>query len=85
MKKYKKDDVLEIKWTDTFGYNGWEDDEGIDKRTNKEDCLFVGYLIKETKAYFIICMGLDKNKDFFSYNKPCWIPKGFVNSIRKLK
>ena len=85
MKKYKKGDILEIKWIDTFGYNGWYDDEKIDEKTKKDIIKDVGYLIKETKEYYIICMGIETTKtDFFPYNCPKWIPKGFINSIRKL-
>ena len=85
MKKYKQGDILEIKWIDTFGYNSWFSEEGIDEKTRVDDCKFIGYLVKETKEYFIICVGLDGNQDFDTYNKPTWIPKGFITSIRKLK
>lgn len=84
--KYKKEDILEIKWVDTFGYNGWYDEKEIDKKTRSDDFeKFIGYFIKETKDFIIICMGWDGNVDFNSYSKPTWIPKGFIKSIRKLK
>ena len=85
MKKYKQGDILEIKWTDTFGYNGWYDEESIDKKTRGDSEEFVGYFLKETKDFIIICMGLDNNKDFVSFNSPHWIPRGFIKSIKKLK
>lgn len=85
LKKIKQGDIIEIKWVDTYGYNGWYDEEGINEKTRNDTCKFIGYFIKETKEYFIICMGLENNGDFNPYNKPTWIPRGFIKSIRKLK
>lgn len=86
MSKYKKEDKLEICWVDTFGYNGWYNDKEIDEKTNKSFIKEIGYLIKETEDYYIICMGVETTEsDFAPYNCPKWIPKGFIKSIRKLK
>lgn len=81
----KKGSILEIKWVVTFGYNGWFEEKEIDGKTKQALELLVGYFVKETKDFVIICMGLDKNPDFALFNHPCWIPKGFIKSIKLLK
>ncbi len=85
MPKYKKGDIIEIYWIDTFGYNGWYTEEEIDEKTKTSLEKFVGYFIKETKDFIIICMGLEDNDEFTPYNSPKWIPKGFIKQIKILK
>ena len=85
MKKYKIGDIIEISWIDTFGYNNWYTEKEIDEKTHQPLEKFIGYFIKETKEFIIICMGLEENEEFAPFNSPKWIPKGFIKSIRKLK
>lgn len=87
--KLKKHSIYEITWIDTFGYNGWYDEKDIDDKTDiklKIPERHVGYLIKETKKFVILAMGIEnENKDFLPYNSPKWIPKGFIIKIKPLK
>ena len=85
-KKIKQGDVIEIYWIDTFGYNGWYTEEQIDQKTKQPSEKYVGYFIKTTKDFYIICMGIEKNDaDFAPYSNPKWIPKGFIKSVKKIK
>ena len=79
--KFKKHDIIEIHWVDTFGYNGWFTEEEIDEKTYQPLEEFVGYFIKETKEFIIIAMGIQHSEDFAPYSTPKWIPKGFIKSI----
>ena len=85
LKRHKK---YEIKWIDTFGFNSWYQEEDIDKKTEnsiKNPESHLGYLVKETKDYIILAMGMSNDKEFAPYNAPKWIPKGFIRSIKRLR
>lgn len=87
MKKLKKHSMYEIKWIDTYGYNGWYSEEEIDNKTSENGAVTsIGFCIKETPDYIIICMTMDERTDDFTpYGCPKWIPKGFIKSIKELK
>ena len=84
--KLKKHHIYKIEWVDTYGYPGWFTEKEIDEKIKNSDAVkSVGFFVKETKDYIILCMGLEENKDFAPYNSPKWIPKGFIKKIKELK
>ena len=84
--KLKKHHKYEIQWIDTYSYNGWYDEKDIDKKTNNHLDKTIGFFVKETKDFIIMCMTFNESdSDFLPYNSPKWIPKGFIKQIRELK
>ena len=87
MKKEKliKNVLYEIEWIDTFGYSGWYTEEEIGKK-KISICLTVGYLIKETVGFIIVAMSreIGNEEELAPYNSPKWIPKGYIQNIRRL-
>lgn len=62
--KMIKNKKYEITWTDTFGCNGWYEEEEIDKKTEqtvKNPESHIGYLVKETKDFIILASGQSKD------------------------
>jgi len=82
----KKHNKYEIHWIDTYTYSGWYNEEGIDEKTDNHADISIGFFVKETKNFIILCMGLNtSNSDFSPYNTIKWIPKGFIKKIKLLK
>jgi len=81
----KKGNKYQITWIDTFGYNGWyEEDELIEKakEMNQES---VGHYITEKYGFVIIAASYNKIPKFARWGAPMWIPRGCIKKIKLLK
>ena len=83
-KKLKKGEIYKFEWNDTYGLGGWYDEDQIDDRT--VDGIYqisTGFLIKETKDWYILATHHNKNDtlDFPTWGAVSWIPKGSVQTI----
>jgi len=86
--KFKKDDIIEIVWLDSFNSSsGWKNSDEIEKWINDRPfftCKSIGYMIKETTDYVILGQTKDENSygDVMGLTS---ITKGTIKSIRRLK
>lgn len=87
MKKFKKGDKLEIWWQDTFGFNGWWEEEDLDKKTKEMDFFIrsTGLFIKEDKGWILLAMHENPHNSFAPWGHVDWIPKGCIKKIKKVK
>jgi hypothetical protein len=79
--KYKKNDLLEISWIDSFTLlNEWVDVKALRK---KDPCLIhsVGYFVHQSRQCLIIARGRQQGR----INGVFYIPMGCVKKIRKVK
>ena|SRR3990167_2615019 len=85
--KLKIGSKYEIEWLDTFSFNGWWNDEELEKKTQKMNYLQrgVGILAKEDKDWIVLATHENPSKDFARWGHPDWIPRGCIRDIKKLK
>ena len=77
--------IYKIRCIDTYCYAGWHTEEEIDERTGKSETATIGFFVKETPLFVILCMTMEtKCKDFFPYNTVKWIPTGTIVSVEKI-
>lgn len=81
-------DKVEVKWVDTFSYNGWYSSEEIANKTDEGEnmMLTVGIYAGKRGSFIIVC-GIycpTKVLSHSPFGHPNWIPKGSIKSIRKL-
>lgn len=79
MKKYP---IVEIKWIDPSGKNGWREKQAF-LESKISECRGVGYLIVSNRKQIVIVQNIDDANDLMS-DSTC-IPRSCVKSIRKLK
>lgn len=83
--KLKKYISYYIEWNDTYSFQGWHDEEGIDERTVENSLQqTTAFFIKEDKHWLVFCMHLNHHEGFEEYGIVCWIPKGAVVKIKQL-
>ena len=76
----------EIKWFDTFSFNGWWDDDDLMEKTKKMTYLqrSVGIFAGQDKNWIILVTHENPHEDFVRWGHPDWIPKGVIQSIKKI-
>lgn len=88
MKKLNVGDKVEVKWADTFSYNGWYSSKEIaDKTDEGETMMLTAGIYAGARGSFIIVCGIycpTKVLSHSPFGHPNWIPKGSIKSIRKL-
>lgn len=84
--KLKIGGYYEIKWFDTFSFNGWYDDKELEKKTEKMNYLqkSVGIFAGQYHGWIILATHENPDKQFAQWGHPDWIPKGCIKSIKKL-
>jgi hypothetical protein len=85
--KMNESKIVEIQWIDSLGSpEVWEDIDNV-KDDTSDVMITVGYLLKESKRYYILCMSQHNNDTCKPYmvGTIFRIPKGCVKKIRKLK
>ncbi len=84
--KLKKGEKYWIEWNDTYTFQGWHDEDSIDERTVLNSFQStIGFYVKGDKDWLILCMHLNLQDGFDTYGNVCWIPRGCVVDIKKLK
>ena len=85
--KYKKGGKYEVKWIDTFSFNGWWDDDELKKKTQEMSYLqvSVGIFAAEDKHWIVLATHENPHKSMAHWGHPDWIPKGCIKSVRKLR
>ena len=88
-KNIKIGDKVEVRWVDTFSYNGWFSSEEIDEKTKEgENMMLSAGIFGGQRGSFIILCGIycpTKILSHSPFGHPQWIPKGSIKSLRKLK
>lgn len=71
-----------FEWNDTYGRQGWFDEQEIANNTPKAHLQrTVGHLIKETDDWYILATQRNQNPEFSEWGAISWIPKGTVKNI----
>ena len=86
MRKMKVGEKYEIKWVDTFSFNGWFDDDEL-KGKAKEMAFFqtsVGIFAGEYYGFVVLAMHENPHKQFARWGHPDWVPKEVIRSIKRL-
>jgi len=85
-KKLKIGGTYEIKWLDTFSFNGWYNDKELEEKTEKMNYLqkSVGILARKDKNWIILATHENPSKDFAQWGHPDWIPRGCILGIKRL-
>ena len=84
--KMKIAERYEVKWIDTFSFNGWYDDGEL-KDKAKEMAYFqrsVGIFAGEYHGFIILAMHENPHNQFAKWGHPDWIPKGCIKSIKRI-
>ena len=84
--KLKIGQKYEIKWVDTFSYNGWYSNKEL-KEKSKEMYQFitsVGIFAGEYFGFIILANHRDLSRSDSYWGHPNWIPKTGVKKIKKL-
>ena len=86
--KYKIGDKLEIKWVDTFSWNGWYSQKELKEnaKEGKEYLTAVGTYAGTYYGFIILCGEYaTKILTESGFGHPNWIPLGVIKKIKKLK
>ena len=81
--KYKKGDILLIKWIDSYSNSRWYNDEEIKdwiKQSEKDKIVSIGFLYKKTEEYIVVYS--DRSSD--EKARFIKIPIGMTIKIKKL-
>ena len=86
--KFKIGKKYEVRWTDTFSYNGWYSGEEIKKKSEEaqEYINSTGYFVGEYYGFIILCSQYapDTILTTSPFGHPNWIPKGCIKKIKTL-
>jgi hypothetical protein len=77
--KLKRGDSIEVFWTDACSYGGWHE-----PYTEGSACRNVGIFVSRGPKGLCLARGMEKN-DFDLVLGPCFIPKGMIKKIRRLR
>ena len=78
----------EIKWIDTFSYNGWYSEKELREKSKEatEFITAVGVFVGEYHGFVILCSEYATEVLTNSpYGHPNWIPRGCIKKIKKLE
>lgn len=85
MQKLKKYTMYCYKWNDTYSFQGWHDEEGIDEKTVENQLqISVGIFIKEKNGWIMFSTHHNDHEGFEEYGIVTWVPKGCIISIERL-
>lgn len=81
-------DKIEVRWIDTFSYNGWySTEELIEKTKEGEEMMITAGIFAGEQGSFIIVCGIycpTKVLSHSPFGHPNWIPKGSIKGLKKL-
>jgi hypothetical protein len=73
-------------WLDTYNFNEWHSEKDIDEKTvNGAFQESAGFFVKKYRNWIIIAMHRNTNAPFMEWGDVCWIPKGSILKIKRLR
>lgn len=84
MVKGKKYSIL---WIDTFGQNGWYDEEMLESKAKEMQYYqeSVGFYVGEWYGFVVVAAVRNPNENFAEWGHPEWIPKSCIKKTKELK
>ena len=80
-RNFKKDDIIEIEWTDAATTQGWHSGTHLLRNDGLSLCKTVGYFFRKTKNSIQTSKGVSEDDRCDTQS----IPLAWVKKIRKLK
>ncbi len=85
-KKIKIGDKVLIIWLDAFGRGAWNSPIDVDEGLkNPIEAEIIGYLIKRSKDFIVLAMGIQNDPLAQPFLHLEFIPRGSIKSIKILK